>query len=192
MGILVFYYLMFAISLLLPVVYAFIFHKHYDASLTIMVVIVPIINMSFVVMGNALNIEEAIAALRMTYMGGCFVLLASMFLIFNICGIKLKGWMRAIFVAISIAVYSTTLTIGHSDIFYVGMPTLANAYGASYIADKQYGIMHTIFYILIAVYYLITVFVVIYSFFKKKQVPRSILVLIVVSISISVIGFFGG
>ena len=189
---LIFYYVMFAISLLLPVVYASIFHKHLEASLTIMVVLVPIINMAFVVMGNASMIEEAIAALRLTYMGGCFVLLCSMFLIFNICGVKLQNWMRMLLVALSIGVYSTTLTIGHSDIFYVGMPTLGHAYGASYIDNKTYGFMHTVFYVLIGVYYLATVTVVIYSFFKKKQVPRNILVLIVLSISVSVIGFFGG
>ena len=189
---LIFYYVMFAISLLLPIVYAFIFHKHFEASLTIMVVLVPIINMAFVVMGNASTIEEAVAALRLTYMGGCFVLLGSMFLIFNICGVKLSNWMRMLLVALSIGVYSTTLTIGHSDIFYVGMPSLAQAYGANYITGKHYGFMHTVFYVLIAVYYLATVGVVIYSFFKKKQVPRNILVLITLSISISVIGFFGG
>lgn len=186
-----FYYSMFALSLLIVAIYAFVFHKHFDVNLTIMTTLVPIINMAFVLMGNASIIEEALIALRITYLGGCFVLLAAMFLIFNICGINLKPWMRVLFVLLSTGVYVTTLTIGHYDIFYVGIPKLDFAYGAAFITDKHYGFMHTIFYILIGFYYVITMVAVIYSFFKKKQVSRTILFLILLAISVSVIGFFG-
>ena len=191
-GALIFYYLMFAISLLVVLIYAYIFHKHFDANLTIMTILIPVINLGFVLMGNANTIGEALIALRLTYIGGCCVLLSAMFLIFNICGVKLPAWARAVIVAFSAGVYATTLTIGHSDIFYKGMPDLAFAYGAAYITNKHYGFMHTIFYIMVGAFYLATVGVVIFSFFKKKQVPKSILVLIVVSISVSVVGFFGG
>ncbi len=51
--------------------------------------------------------------------------------------------------------------------------------------------MHTIFYVLVGVYYLIIVAAIVYSFFKKKQVPRSILILISIAVTIAMIGFFG-
>ena len=187
-----FYYAMFGVSLLMLVIYAFIFHKHFDTNLTIIAVLVPIINMGFVLMASAKHVEEALIALRLTYLGGCYLLVAVMFLIFNVCQINLKPWMRVVILAISTGVYVTTLTIGYSDIFYVGMPTLEfNPDGSAFIANKHYGFMHTVFYVMVVVFYLLTAGAIVYSFLKKKQVPRSILLLIVLSVTIAVFGFFG-
>ena len=186
-----FYFAMFGISIVMTIVYAIIFHKHFDANLTIVNVLIPIINFGFVLMALAKSPEEAIISLRLTYLGGCFLIVAVMFLIFNTCGIKLHPWFRATCITVSSIVFVTTLTIGYSDIFYKGMPSIATAYGATYITDKHYGFMHTIFYVMVVVYYLITIGVIIYSFFKKKQVPRTILVLIIISVTIAVFGFFG-
>ena len=187
----VFYFAMFALSLALAVIYAFMFHKHYDGNITIITVLVPVINLGFVLMGMSQTIQEAVVGLRFTYIGS-FVLIASMFLVFNICEIPLKPWMRGLIVAITAGVFSTALTIGHSDIFYNGQQTLEFAYGAAYIANKQYGFMHTVYYIMIGVYYAITIAAIVYSFFKKKQVPIIILILISIAVSIAIIGFFGG
>ena len=118
-------------------------------------------------------------------------MLSTLFLIINTCGIKTKTWMKAVFFVISTAVYVTALTIGYSNIFYVGLPKIGEAYGASYLYDKHYGFMHTVFYVLVGVYYLIIVAAIVYSFFKKKQVPRSILILISIAVTIAMIGFFG-
>ena len=186
-----FYYAMFAFSLLMVIVYAFIFHKHFDINITILTILVPVINFGFVVMGNASEIKEAIVGLKLSYIGGCFVLISAMFLIFNICGIYFKSWQRALIVLVSVGVYSTALTIGYSDIFYKGLPSLASFGGASYITNKQYGFMHTVFYVMVALYYAFTIFVIIYSFIKKKHVSRTILGLIVLAVTIAVFGFFG-
>lgn len=186
-----FYYAMLAFSLLMVIVYAFIFHKHFDINITILTILVPVINFGFVVMGNATDIKEAIVGLKLSYIGGCFVLISAMFLICNICGVSIKPWQRALIVLVSAGVYSTSLTIGHLDIFYKGLPSLASFGGASYITNKQYGFMHTVFYVMVALYYAFTIFIIIYSFVKKKHVSRTILGLIVLAVTIAVFGFFG-
>ena len=187
-----YYYSMLAISIIFVIAYAFIFHKHFDVNLTILTVLVPVINLAFVLMGRAEAIGEALIALRFTYIGGCFVLTSAMFLIFNVCGVPLKPWQKAVLLLISSAIYATTLTIGYNDIFYKGIPDLAESYGASYITNKHYGFMHTVFYVMVIIYYLMTIAVIIYSFIKKKQVPRKILFLIVLAVTVAMVGFFGG
>ena len=187
-----YYYAMFIVSMLFVIVYSFIFHKHFDVNLTIMTALVPVINLAFVLMASANDIAEALVALRFTYIGGCFVLVAAMFLIIKTCGVELKPWMRVAIIAVSSLIYSSTLSIGHLDIFYKGIPDLAYSNGAAYITNKEYGFMHTIFYIMIGVYYAVTVVIIIYSFFKKRQVPRQILIMIAIAISVSIFGFFGG
>ena len=176
----------------MTVVYAYIFHKHFDGNMTIMTVLVPIINLGFVLMGTSHTPEEALTGLKLTYIGGCFLLPSAMFLIYTICGVPLKGWMRAIIIALSAGVYVTVLTIGYSDIFYKTIPDLDYAYGAAYLTNKHYGFMHTVFYAMVMLYYIATIAVIVYSFFRRRQVPRRILLLIVLAVTIAVIGFFGG
>lgn len=190
--ILAYYFTMFAISVLLVVIYAFIFHKHFDVNLTIMTILVPVLTLGFVFTATSTTIEEALVGLKISYIGGCFLLLSAMFLIFNVCGVELKPWMRVILVSLSFGVFVSSLTIGHFDLFYIGTPDLEIADGVARIVNKHYGPMHTVFYVMVIIYYLLTLGVIVYSFFKKKQVSRSILILIVFSVTVAMIGFFGG
>lgn len=187
-----YYYAMLTISMIFVVVYAFIFNKRFDVNLSLITVMVPIINLAFVQMATADTIDEALTALKITYIGGCFLLPLAMFLIFNTCKIKISKVIRTIIIFVSMLVFATTITIGKSDIFYKTIPTLAEAYGAKYITNKHYGFMHTVFYVMVAIEYLITIGGIIYSYFKKREVPRRILTLIVLSVTTAIIGFFGG
>ncbi|MBR0294898.1 MAG: HD domain-containing protein [Bacilli bacterium] len=188
-----YYYAMLIVSLLILVVYVFIFHKHFDASITIMAVIIPVVNLGHLIIASSSVIEEALVGLRLSYIGGCFVTLAAMFLVFSICRVNIKSWIRAILVVMSSIIFISSLTIGHTSLFYKTTPTLSfTSDGVSYITDKNYGVVHTIFYIVVIAYYLATISVLIYCFFKKKQVSRKILVLVVLSVTIAFIGFFGG
>ena len=188
----IFYFSMLAISLLLVVIYAFIFHKHFDVNITIMTALVAVVNFGFVVIGMSQNIQEALIGLKISYIGGCYVLVFAMFLIFNVCGVEIKPWLRAVILTISSGVYATSITVGQTDLFYKGLPTLETYGGASMITNRQYGPMHTVFYVMVILFYLATLGVIVYSFFKKKQVPRIILILIVISVSVAIFGFFGG
>ena len=190
---LVFYYSMFGMSLVLAIIYAFIFHKHFDVNLTIMTALVPVVNLAFIFMATAKTINEALIPLRYSYIGGCYVLVSAMFLFLNICGVHLNKWVRVAILSVSSIIFASTLTIGYNDIFYKGLPELAfTEDGAAYITSKHYGFMHTVFYIMIGVFYLATIIVIVYSIIKKRQIPKTVLILIIIAISVSVIGFFGG
>ena len=188
-----YYYAMLTISLIIIVVYAFLFHKHFDANITIMAVLIPIVCLGAVFTATSRTIEEAMVGLKLSYIGGCFILLSAMFLIFNICGVNIKPWIRAVLVLISTLVFCSSLTIGYNGLFYKTTPTLAfTDDGVAYISGKEYGVMHTVFYAVVICYYLATIAVLVYCFFKKKQVSRRILLLIVLSVTIAFFGFFGG
>ena len=129
---------MLIVSLLLLIVYVFIFHKHFDASITIMAVLIPIVNFAHLIIAHSTVIQEAIVGLQLSYIGGCFVTLAAMFLVFNICRVNIKSWIRAILVVISSLVMTSSLTIGRTDLFYKTTPTLSFNYdGVAYITDKN-------------------------------------------------------
>ena len=188
-----YYYAVFIASLVILIVYTFIFHKHFDVNITIMGVLIPVVCLSSVIMASSKTIDEALIGLKISYMGGCYVLLYAMFLIFNICGVNIKPWIKAGLVLISSIIFCSSLTIGYSDIFYKNIPTLAFSNdGVAYITNKEYGFMHTMFYTVVILYYLATIGAIIYCFFKKKQVSRKVLLLVVITVTIAVIVFFGG
>lgn len=175
------------------VIYAYLFHKHFDVNITIMAVLIPIVCLGSIFVSNSKSIEEALVGLKLSYIGGCYILLAAMFLIFDICGVKINPWIRAALVLTSTIVFCTSLTIGYNGLFYKTTPTLSfTDDGVAYVDGKEYGVMHAVFYGLVICYYLATVAVIVYCFLKKKQVSRRVLLLIVISVTIAFIGFFGG
>lgn len=190
--VLFYYYANFAISIGVIIVYAFLFHKHFDANLTIMAVLLPILTLAHLLVARSATAEEALIGLRLTYIGGCFLLPAAMFLIFHACGIEVKPSFRVPCIVVSSLIYVFCLTIGYNDLFYVGVPDLAIYGGAAYLTNKHYGFMHTMFYVVVIIYYAMTIAAIVYSFFKKKQVPRTILILIAITVTVAMLGFFGG
>ena len=188
---LLYYRSMVMISIIMVIIYTFVWHKHFDGHFTIMNVLVPVINLGFLLLAQATTLEEGLVGLRLTYLAGCFLILDVMFLVFSLCGVPLKRWMRVTFITVSFVVYLTTLTIGYSSIFYKHVD-LAIINGVGVLVNKEYGFTHYVFYGLTIFYYVLTIGVVVYSFFKKKQVPRKILIMICVPLTIAMLGFFGG
>ena len=188
-----YYYVMLIVSLVTLVVYAFLFHKHFDVNITIMGVLIPVVCLASVFVASSKTIEEALVGLKLSYIGGVYILLIAMFLIFNICGVQIKPWIRAVLVGLSSVVFLSSLSIGYGSLFYKTTPTLAfTSDGVAYIANKEYGFMHGVFYALVIGYYLATIAVIVYCFIKKKQVSRTVLLLIIVSVTVAFLGFFGG
>ena len=188
-----YYYAMLIVSLVVIVIYAFLFHKHFDVNITIMGVLIPVVCLASIMVASSKTIEEALIGLKLSYIGGVYILLVAMFLIFNICGVEIKPWIRAVLVGLSSIVFCSALTIGYSSWFYKATPSLAfTSDGVAYITDKQYGFMHGVFYALVIGYYLASIAVLVYCFLKKKQVSRKVLLLVVITVTIAFVGFFGG
>ena len=188
-----YYYAMLIVSLVVVVIYAYLFHKHFDVNITIMGVLIPVVCLASIMVASSKTIEEALVGLKLSYIGGVYILLVAMFLIFNICGVEIKPWIRAVLVALSSLVFCSALTIGHSNWFYKTTPSLAfTSDGVAYITNKQYGFMHGVFYALVICYYVASIAVLVYCFFKQKQVSRKVLLLVVVTVTIAFVGFFGG
>ena len=142
-------------------------------------------------MAQAKSLEAGLIAVKITYIGGCFLLLDVLFLVFNLCGVPFKRWMRALLMMLSGGIFLSAMSIGYSDIFYksVGFKVIN---GVGVLVDKQYGVLHHLFYAMTIVYYVLIIGVIVYSFFKKKQVPRKLLTLICFPVTIAMILFFGG
>ena len=186
----VFYDACFALSLLLALVYACLWHRHYDVHITMIFLLVPVTNLAYVLLTRSNTLGEALNANRLSYLGGCYLQLFLMLVIFSLCDIPLKRWVRVGFLCVSTVVYLSALTIGESRIFYrsIGFERVDGAV----LLIKDYNWMHTVFYVLVAAYFLLSVGAIVYSWFRKNQVSRKTIYLLFLTELAAMLAFFGG
>ena len=83
----VYYDIFFGISVLLTLCYTFMWHKHFDIHFTLIFSFIPITNLGYVLMVHSHELETALTSLKVTYIGGCYLILFIMLNIFHF------GWM---------------------------------------------------------------------------------------------------
>ena len=185
-----YYLICFLASMILTGVYLFVWKKNFDPHITLVFVLIPLITFSHLQLAQATTLESALNAYNYTVIGGCFLQMIFMFTTFSLCRIHLNRWLKLFFMLISTLVFLSALTIGKKDWYY------KNAYleqnGSSYVLVKEYGVMHSVFYILVCVYFIMSLGAIIYAFLRKNQISRKILVLLFLPELVCMLSFFGG
>ncbi|MCR5048223.1 MAG: HD domain-containing protein [Saccharofermentans sp.] len=183
----VFYEATFILSLLLAGVYVYIWHKHFDVNFTMIFTLVPVACLGYYLSSVAVTLDGAIRAQQIIYIGGSFLQLFVLMSIFNLCKINVPKWVRAALFAVCAALYASVLTIGKKDFFYKNV-SMDIKDGRAVIV-REYGFMHTVFFIVVAAFFLVGIITLLYSWFNKKDVPRQILLLLVIPDVICVLGY---
>ena len=179
-----------AASLVMTLIYVFMWHKHFDVHITLIFVLVPISNLGFAMFARARTLEAALIAQRINYIGGCFLLPIITMSVFSLCQIKLNRWLRVAMLLISSAIYATVLSIGHSDLFYADV-RFERLDGVATLI-RQYGVMHTVFTVMTCGFFLMSLGAIAYSYVKKNQVSRKILLLLFLPVVVAMVVFFAG
>ena len=184
------YLSIFAVSLIFSVIYLYMWHKHFDVNFTMIFTLVPVACLGYALQGGAKCLEGAVYGTQIVYLGGCFLQFFILFSILNLCRINVSKWIRVVAFSVCACIYASVLTIGHLDVFYRNMRF--RVIGGSGILYHEYGFMHTVFYAVICLAFLIGLIAIAYSLLRKKQVPRTIIYLLTMPYGICMLGFFVG
>ena len=184
----IFYDTMFIISVILALIYAMLWHKHFDVHITLLFIFIPIANAGYMLLGRAQSAEVAMTASKIIYLGGCFLVLFILLSVLSLCHVELPRPLRAALICITMAVYLSVLTIGSGTIFYKSFH-MELVDGAA-VYQKEYGFMHTVFYGMIILYFMISCAAAVYSWFKKRDVPNTIVALVFTPAAVAITGFF--
>ena len=184
----VFYGGMFASSLLCAAIYICMWHKHFDVNFTMIFTLVPVACLGYLLSSLVRTLEGAVIAQQIIYIGGIFLQLFIVFSIFNLCRIDIPRWVRTLLFAVCAAVYASVLTIGREDFFY--RKVSFDVVDKEPVLFREYGFMHTVFYALVCVFFLTGILTILYSWLRKKEVPRRILLLLVIPDVICVLTYF--
>ena len=165
----VYYAILFILSLLVAGIYAGIWRKRFSVFLTLNFSFIPIVNLGYYILASSQTVPEAILGIKISYLGG-YAHIFIMYAIFNLCNLNIKKSIKLILLGISTFFFLSSLSIGSSSIFYKSIS--GEIVGNNLILHKEYGILHTLYYIQILIYMVITICATIYAFRKKNDVSR--------------------
>ena len=124
----------------------------------------------YVLLAVSKDVREALIINKGIYVGGCFFPLVGMLIVLSICQIKVPKWVNFILILIASAVYVLAFTAGYSPVFYKNVE-IEQRYGIT-VLIKEYGPLHSCFYMMIGLFLVATLVVLAYGWFKKPNISK--------------------
>lgn len=165
MNIIIIYGVTTAISLLLIVGYCNLIKKR-DIWFVIMYISVFVINAGYLTLSLSEDIDEALLANRISYLGSVFLPLCMFMIIMNVCKVRYSKWAVSILLAISVVVFLIAASGGYTDWYYSDV-SLVFYDGAARLV-KEYGPLHIVYYIYLFVCFITMTVIIIVSTLRKK------------------------
>lgn len=185
-----YYIIVCALSLICCMVF-FWNKRNYYPVLYAMVFVVSIIpQFCYVLLAIADSVSEAITINKFLYLGGSFLPLIGLMLVLSICQIKVPKFVRFIMFLFPSAIYGLSLTVGHWDLYYKSVD-ITHKNGVTVLV-KEYGPLHTLFYVQIIVFLIATIIVLLIGWFKRPNVSRRDLAIASFMQIFSIFAFFLG
>lgn len=178
----IFYASMAVLAIVILVLFLLYFRdKRINYYILVMLILMSVSNVGYFLLSISNALPEALIAKKITYIGGCFIPPVMLFLIFKLCNIRIKKWLRTFLILYSFIVYAMTLTIGYFDFYYKSVTLVFE--GETGILVSEYGSAHILFNLLLYGYLLAGSAVLIYTYKTKKQISyKNIFILIVVEL----------
>ena len=186
----IYYAAAFGVSVLLTLIYVFFYHRHYDIHITLTFVLVALSNLGFLMISQSRGVEAALLGNIIVYIGGCYLILMITLVVFSLCDIRLNRYIKMLLYVIATVVFFFTLQIGRNELYYVSAE-ISSEYGATVI-QKEYGVLHIFYYIMVIAYFLMGLAAVFIGVFKKNQVSNRFIVLLALPEAFCIFSFFGG
>ena len=147
---------------------------------------VLVVNMGYLLLSLSKNLEAALMANRISYLGSVFLPMSMMMAINSICNIKLPKWAIFSLIGLSTVVFLIAASPGYLDIYYkeVYMITVSGATALK----KEYGPLHSLYLYYLLGYFAAMVITTILAR-KKNKIKTSahaLLILFAVLVNIGV------
>ncbi len=153
------------------------FDKRRSVIQYVLVIGIIIANGGYVAFAGAQNLSEALLAVKITYVGGCFVPLLYCLTICEVCHIRVPTAVKCGLYTLQSLIFAMVCTAGHGTYYY----RKADFYIENGIRhlDKVYGPLHVVFTVSIIGYGLMALIVSVYAHRTERFVDRKSLKLLV-------------
>jgi hypothetical protein len=165
------YYIIICIlSLICCSVYYWKKRSYYSVRYTLIFLFAFLAQFCYVLLALSRDVREALVINKFLYIGGCYLPLIGLLLVFSICKIHLPKWIHFSLMAFSTLVYCCVLTAGYLPLFYESVD-IRTENGVTVLV-KEYGPLHNLFLIEISFFLIATCFALLYGWRKKPDVSK--------------------
>ncbi len=167
----IYYSIMTVIALINLLILIFVFdNKKINYYFMMLILIMAISNGGFLALGLSDSVETAILANKIAYLGGCFTSPIMIFIICSLCKYSLSKWVRFAIYGYCLLVYGMILTVEYNQLYYT--ESHIEKLGDATILVNEYGIGHSLFYVILYGSVIIQFALIIHSMVKKHSVSR--------------------
>ncbi len=160
------YGIIFAVSLLMFLAYYFVDRKR-DIWLLLLFVCVAVCDLGYFLLSAAKNLEFALWANRIAYLGSVFLPFSILMMIMNLSRFKYPKWFPQILIGINAVMFFIVSSGGWLPIYYKDVSfEIINGVGT---LIKTYGPLHSLYKVFLFVYFSAMIAIIIYTA-KKKTV----------------------
>lgn len=125
-----------------------------------------VVNIGYLTLSISTDINEALLANRISYLGSVFLPMSMLMLILDECNFNYKKWVPILLTCIGIPVFLIAASPGYLDIYYKSV-SLVTQNGFTTLV-KEYGPLHSIYLYYLVGYFLSMIAIIAYSTVKKK------------------------
>lgn len=165
-----FYVVICVLSLACCVLFFWNKRSYYPVLYALVYLLALVSHVCYVLLAVSKDVREALIINKGIYVGGCFFPLVGMLIVLSICQIKVPKWVYFILILIASAVYVLAFTAGYSPVFYKNVE-IEQRYGIT-VLIKEYGPLHSCFYMMIGLFLVATLVVLAYGWFKKPNISK--------------------
>lgn len=175
-----------AILALLMLLGYFLLEKKRQLWFVVLFSSVAVVNIGYFLLSCAQNLEGALWANRLSYLGSVFLPLSMLMIILNVTGIKSPKFLAPALAGVGILVFLLAASYPWLNWYYSDAQLHIIA-GAAHL-DKEYGSLHSVYLVYLIGYFAAMIAVSIYAAIKKKLTTpiRTVTLLAAVFINIGV------
>ncbi len=186
----IYYSGLFLASFILTFLYICQWNKHFNLYMTVFFILLPIVNLSFYLIHSSHEAETAAALMNFVNIGSCFIPWIMTMCEIDLCQIPARRQVRIISFLISAGLFLCQLAASNTGSLYHSL-TMDQA-GSAWALRKGYGPLQTVHYIFLAFYFIADLAIFIYAIRNKKQVSRTVLMILSIPFFITAAGSFAG
>lgn len=179
------YEVTFLIALIMLALLLMVAHNQNMTYYLLIFVMIVICNMGYYSLSTAKTLDTALMGQKLIYLGGVFVPIFLLLSTIKLCHMEAPKWLILVLLSLTTVVLYSAFSVGERNDYYKSV-YIGRENGIAYLI-KEYGPMHKWFILLIFGTVLITIGVIMYSFFTDKNVPYKVMfyILLIEVITIS-------
>lgn len=144
-----------------------------------------VVNSGYLLLSISENLEAALLANRIAYLGSAMLPLSMIMIILNACKLNYPKWIPYIFSLISFFVFLLAATPGYLDIYYQEV-SFEVINGVS-VLEKVYGPWHSVYLFYLITYFSIMVAAIIHATKKKKITSNTHVIILAMAVFVNIL-----